>query len=95
MLGQDYHFQQLVNRCVRYGGAEDTENAELRAFYDVWNIARGARAMPVRGDIDPKAMKKLLDRVQMYDVVAGGRSEERRVGKECMPVCRSRWSPYH
>ena len=23
------------------------------------------------------------------------RSEERRVGKECTPVCRSRWSPYH
>ena len=30
---------------------------------------------------------------------AGGcgatRSEERRVGKECQSVCRSRWSPYH
>ena len=26
-----------------------------------------------------------------YSVVRGGRSEERRVGKEC----RSRWSPYH
>ena len=25
----------------------------------------------------------------------GGRSEERRVGKECRPLCRSRWSPYH
>ena len=23
------------------------------------------------------------------------RSEERRVGKECLSVCRSRWSPYH
>ena len=23
------------------------------------------------------------------------RSEERRVGKECNQVCRSRWSPYH
>ena len=23
------------------------------------------------------------------------RSEERRVGKECSVVCRSRWSPYH
>ena len=23
------------------------------------------------------------------------RSEERRVGKECRTVCRSRWSPYH
>src|SRR3546814_4539359 len=29
-------------------------------------------------------------------IVAGlGRSEERRVGKECVSTCRSRWSPYH
>src|SRR3546814_8633295 len=27
-----------------------------------------------------------------FDVV---RSEERRVGKECVSTCRSRWSPYH
>src|SRR3546814_5226844 len=28
--------------------------------------------------------------------VAGDvRSEERRVGKECVSTCRSRWSPYH
>src|SRR3546814_13788187 len=25
----------------------------------------------------------------------GSRSEERRVGKECVSTCRSRWSPYH
>src|SRR3546814_17989158 len=25
----------------------------------------------------------------------GYRSEERRVGKECVSTCRSRWSPYH
>ena len=25
----------------------------------------------------------------------GRRSEERRVGKECVSLCRSRWSPYH
>ena len=25
----------------------------------------------------------------------GVRSEERRVGKECASMCRSRWSPYH
>src|SRR3546814_6775757 len=24
-----------------------------------------------------------------------GRSEARRVGKECVSTCRSRWSPYH
>src|SRR3546814_13097043 len=27
--------------------------------------------------------------------VAALRSEERRVGKECVSTCRSRWSPYH
>ena len=26
---------------------------------------------------------------------AKDRSEERRVGKECLRLCRSRWSPYH
>src|SRR3546814_15253886 len=29
----------------------------------------------------------------MHDFHA--RSEERRVGKECVSTCRSRWSPYH
>ena len=34
--------------------------------------------------------------VVAYDDVGGSvRSEERRVGKECVSLCRSRWSPYH
>src|SRR3546814_7831259 len=28
-------------------------------------------------------------------LVPNPRSEERRVGKECVSTCRSRWSPYH
>src|SRR3546814_19760298 len=28
-------------------------------------------------------------------LLGGMRSEERRVGKECVSTCRSRWSPYH
>src|SRR3546814_1446210 len=28
-------------------------------------------------------------------IVQSLRSEERRVGKECVSTCRSRWSPYH
>src|SRR3546814_10263602 len=27
--------------------------------------------------------------------IGTSRSEERRVGKECVSTCRSRWSPYH
>src|SRR3546814_1838189 len=30
-------------------------------------------------------------RTMLFDT----RSEERRVGKECVSTCRSRWSPYH
>ena len=31
----------------------------------------------------------------LMDVCVCVRSEERRVGKECLRLCRSRWSPYH
>ena len=31
----------------------------------------------------------------LYGLMVGWRSEERRVGKECLRLCRSRWSPYH
>ena len=30
-----------------------------------------------------------------FETVLEARSEERRVGKECLRLCRSRWSPYH
>ena len=31
----------------------------------------------------------------LWDTCVTTRSEERRVGKECLRLCRSRWSPYH
>ena len=34
-------------------------------------------------------------RLLHYRDITDTRSEERRVGKECNQVCRSRWSPYH
>src|SRR3546814_19176448 len=33
--------------------------------------------------------------VRHFGALFSGRSEERRVGKECVSRCRSRWSPYH
>src|SRR3546814_5177926 len=32
---------------------------------------------------------------QRVELTLKRRSEERRVGKECVSTCRSRWSPYH
>ena len=45
------------------------------------------------------AVVELPDSSEEYgdsmDIDPAARSEERRVGKECCLVCRSRWSPYH
>ena len=49
---------------------------------DMMALARGQAEQPPRVAHDP-------------DDVILSRSEERRVGKECLSVCRSRWSPYH
>src|SRR3546814_7824962 len=37
----------------------------------------------------------LCSLIRPRKVCAARRSEERRVGKECVSTCRSRWSPYH
>src|SRR3546814_17036233 len=37
----------------------------------------------------------LLTLLGRVGIVTSQRSEERRVGQECVSTCRSRWSPYH
>src|SRR3546814_4900992 len=44
-------------------------------------------------EIDSDALHQGLTAWAAID--APWRSEERRVGKECVSTCRSRWSPYH
>src|SRR3546814_14495890 len=39
--------------------------------------------------------KKSIAGFKLREGMPIGRSEERRVGKECVSTCRSRWSPYH
>src|SRR3546814_18555297 len=50
-------------------------------------------------DHDPPLLATTIgQRVTFADTARSGRplrSEARRVGKECVSTCRSRWSPYH
>src|SRR3546814_19775872 len=54
-------------------------------------------APKIRGAIDYLRRELPLEMARTHGEVAltSGRSEERRVGKECVSTCRSRWSPYH
>src|SRR3546814_15047988 len=41
-----------------------------------------------------RLLEEATEGLKAGDTMAG-RSEERRVGKECVSTCRSRWWPYH
>src|SRR3546814_13047399 len=48
------------------------------------------------GRVSPRTdLLLVMLRLPDDEVVTLERSEERRVGKECVSTCRSRWSPYH
>ena len=53
-------------------------------------LARIMARDPVLNSFTDVLAERARKRAQAID-----RSEERRVGKECLSVCRSRWSPYH
>src|SRR3546814_18396003 len=56
-----------------------------------WDVNFGANGVQGGANI-PLALAAARD-VKFY--YSHARSEERRVGKECVSTCRSRWSPYH
>src|SRR3546814_13527979 len=72
----------------RWEGADLTKLAreELAPF------GHEAERVVIRGqlvELKPEAAQSIA--LVLHEL----RSEERRVGKECVSTCRSRWSPYH
>src|SRR3546814_14045849 len=65
----------------RYYSAEEAELEWTHMWTKSWSFAGLAHDIPEIGDY--------------FNVDLGReRSEERRLGKECVSKCRSRWSPY-
>ena len=73
------------------GQRKATQEAGQIAGLDVKRILNEPTAAALAYGLDKQAQGDHA--VAVYDL--GGRSEERRVGKECVQPCRSRWSPYH
>src|SRR3546814_12741098 len=57
------------------------------AFVVLPATAAGGTVSRIRATLTPGSMVTTIKNTV--------RSEERRVGKECVSTCRSRWSPYH
>ena len=63
------------------------------AAYGFWSLTK----LPIDAVPDVTNVQVQVNAVApaLTPVEIENRSEERRVGKECCLVCRSRWSPYH
>src|SRR3546814_13487222 len=53
------------------------------------------RQVWMHGDTPPEALAAMKEATACVVEREEFRSEERRVGKECVSTCRSRWAPYH
>src|SRR3546814_21040664 len=66
---------------------------------NLFALARDARrSILFAGGIGVTPILAMAERLAQIDApfeLHSCRSEERRVGKECVSTCRSRWSPYH
>src|SRR3546814_20827411 len=84
-----------ARKFVRVGHAAHHKPAiaighETKLIAGAIKFLRGKRSPLACGKpLGPGVESNLVDEVDRY------RSEERRVGKECVSTCRSRWSPYH
>src|SRR3546814_1136479 len=59
-------------------------------------LAMTAEVSALRLTFEPdRGSQGFLVKLRYWSAAASRRSEERRVGKECVSTCRSRWSPYH
>src|SRR3546814_17035946 len=76
-----------VHNAPYFGATPPTRFSPQRAV--------GGRSLDLRGQGEGVLgfAREERRRPSMHPVVV--RSEERRVGKECVSTCRSRWSPYH
>src|SRR3546814_9449017 len=70
-------------------GMEEVERADGKAeFSELWPFL-GAHRRELIVDRGARGEPAAVDQRRQQ----GARSEERRVGKECVSTCRSRWSP--
>src|SRR3546814_17524344 len=69
-------------------------SVEIVSLLTIAVIAVGLYFFPLEGSIPTDGLALAFGGFGHYALITICRSEERRVGKECVSPCRSRWSPY-
>ena len=93
-------FRQQMDRELGLLGIKLNEK-QLDQFFTYYemlvekNKVMNLTAITDETDVVSKHFSDSLSLFRVLKRVMDSRSEERRVGKECLRLCRSRWSPYH
>src|SRR3546814_12415181 len=100
-------WQSIQSAVTDHVPAENWEGAYNIVPVPAAELRRKLLAMTSSGGKDDHAARclNLIDKLRdeygapdsepRHPDFASGRSEERRVGKECVSTCRYRWAPYH
>ena len=97
---------QYIHHPVTLIGIDPESKSEVGPLVDYLQSYHpqrdGKEVIPAERSLDQKpgweltpAAMEYRQRIAELTRQRAQRSEERRVGKECQSVCRSRWSPYH
>src|SRR3546814_12990608 len=89
--------------AARYSRTGQNENydelavqiASIPGVFSVTPQIEGQAMLVANGTASGAAIRGLRPSELKAKSLIADRSEERRVGKECVSTCRSRWSPYH
>src|SRR3546814_14403292 len=94
---QSFYFKDWDEQCLTVNQGEYTVRRYFTSESGVTNTLVGVYSDPACSSKLSVAKKCTVYAGGIYYVVVSGdiRSEERRVGKEWVSRCRSRWSPYH
>src|SRR3546814_15061634 len=76
-------------------GSDDSREESLRYLDAVTKDPIRRDRLEAYVDTGREMLSYLASRGIRFMSMPWPRSEERRVGKECVSTCRSRWSPYH
>src|SRR3546814_13262157 len=86
--GRRFAARPLVDDLI-----DETEGLGLLGVHEIVPLHRLFNGLQILAGVVAVELVQALARA--HDLLGVDRSEERRVGKECVSTCRSRWSPYH
>src|SRR3546814_11327564 len=89
------HLRESKGMLVNFSSVAGLIGHAGTGVYNASKFAVEGLSESLAQELEAFGVKVMLVNPDAFKSEFFARSEERRVGKECVSTCRSRWSPYH